>query len=125
MSNVESYFNLTPGSSTAYAAGQTGFLCWFGAYIGETVTLTRFPKCIVCRIVMNVATNTVNGDTTFTLRLNGATTGYNVTYAAGETGKKSTTVNIIIEEGDNLSMEMVIGGTAGGITPATGGVHYD
>ena len=64
-------------------------------------------------ILATARTNDIDGDTIFTIRLNGVDSGSTITIPAGTTGVFSSSVSVPFSQGDLLSVSAVSGGTGG------------
>jgi len=99
--------------SVTPAGAQTIYCAYHGSYSSayETSAQVPMPKCKVKKITINIISNTLGSASTLTLRKNGASTGVTITINAGQTGQLSVNCDVQFNEGDLLSIEIVVGGT--------------
>lgn len=83
-----------------------------------------FPKCMIIFMGAFVQANTLNGITTINLRVGGVTQD-SFTIAAGATGLQNKAVNVVVENLDLISFQIVTAGTTGTITFRGGGFIYE
>jgi hypothetical protein len=69
------------------------------------------PKCKIKKVTINIGSNSLNSASTLTLRKNGASTGVTISIGVGQTGQLSVNCDVQFNEGDLLSIEIVLGGT--------------
>ena len=101
------------GDGTGLAGSQTGYLAPWGAFGVETSAQIRMPACTLKRLTIYISSNTVTGDTVYTINKNGVATGLTVTFGNVETGRKTIAADVSFADSDLLSLEAVIGGTGG------------
>ena len=101
--------------AVAPVGNQTTYIAYHGGYSAgfESSAQLRTSSCTVTSISINVTGNTLNSASTITLRKNGAATSLTGTINAGQTGQLNFTGSVDFADGDLLSVEMVLGGTAG------------
>lgn len=100
-------------SGAGLAGNQTGYLAEWGSYSVESSAQTRMPACTLKRLTLNVSSNTIAGDTVYTVRKNGVDTGLTLTFGNAESGRKTIATDVSFSDGDLMSLEAVIGGTGG------------
>jgi hypothetical protein len=112
--------------STTPAGAQTIYCAYHGGYSSgyESSAQVPMPKCRIKRVTINIGSNTLNSASTLTLRKNGASTGVTITIGAGQTGQLSVNCDVQFNEGDLLSIEIVLGGTSGQGLGIRGGVVW-
>jgi hypothetical protein len=114
--------------SVTPAGNQTIYCAYHGSYSSayETSAQVPMPKCKVKKVTINIGigSNTLNSASTLTLRKNGASTGVTITIGAGQTGQLSVNCDVQFNEGDLLSIEIVLGGNASQGLGIRGGVAW-
>ena len=98
------------GEGTGLSGNQTGYLASWGVYSVEASAQVRMLACTLKRLTIYISSNTVTGDTVYTINKNGVATGLTVTFGNVETGRKTIATDITFADGDLLSLEVVIGG---------------
>ena len=126
MSSVESRMSLLqPGAYTSTGAIIFYSNMWVISATRTSVALP-IPKCYLKHITINIFGNTlVGGGVTITFYKNASTVGSSVSWASGETGAKTITLNDYAEENDVICLEVNVAGTSGYIQFGTAGVHYE
>jgi len=112
--------------SVTPAGNQTAYCAYHGAYSSayEVSAQVPMPKCKVKKITINIISNTLGSASTLTLRKNGASTGVTITINAGQTGQLSVNCDVQFNEGDLLSIGIVLGGTNAQGLGIRGGVAW-
>jgi hypothetical protein len=103
-------------TTNQYAGAQTAYLnSPTGAYnaLNEALTQVKMPKCTITRLRVVININGQNSAGTITLRKNGVSQALAVTLPATTTGTFEATGAISFVDGDLLSIQAVLGGTAG------------
>lgn len=98
------------GEGTGLSGGQTGYLAPWGAFGAEASAQFRSPACTLKRLTIYISSNTVNGNTVYTINKNGVATGLTVTFGNVETGRKTIAADVSFADSDLLSLEVAIGG---------------
>jgi len=108
------------------AGAQTIYCAYHGSYSSgyESSAQVPMPKCKIKKVTINIRSNNLNSASTLTLRKNGASTGVTITIDAGQTGQLSVNCDVQFNEGDLLSIEIVLGGTSGQGLGIRGGVVW-
>jgi hypothetical protein len=109
----------TAGAQTIYCAYHGSYSSWY-----ESSAQVPMPKCKVKRITINIISNTLNSASTLTLRKNGTSTGVTITINAGQTGQLYVDCDVQFNEGDLLSIGIVVGGTDAQELGIRGGVAW-
>jgi len=91
---------------------------WYGLNYGPAITSEQYAQTPLNKgtfygMRINMASNTTNGDTVFTLRKNGANTDLVLTFGAGETGIKEIAIPTTIEENDLVCLQVRTYGSTG------------
>lgn len=110
ISQLPRMFQIPVGDGSAPVGGQTVYFSQWGAYSAQAPAERRVPKMKAKRFTMNITTNTVGDNTTFTVLKNGVETALTLTYGSTETGRKTIASDIQFADGDLLTVKAVIGG---------------
>ena len=112
--------------SVTPSGSQTIYLNYHGAYSSgyESSAQVPMPKCKIKKVTINIGSNSLNSASTLTLRKNGASTGVTISIGVGQTGQLSVNCDVQFNEGDLLSIEIVLGGTNAQGLGIRGGVAW-
>jgi len=94
------------------SGNQTAYFNYYNGYAIESSAQTKITDGTVTALRVNIYSNSLGGDTTVTLRKNGADTSLTGTIPAGSTGQFEFTGSVSISKDDLIDVMMVIGGNA-------------
>ena len=103
--------NCSQGSNLA--GGQTIYSAPHGEFTTEAEAQIRMMKSNISRLTINTTGNTLGGAATVQVRKNGVAAGAAITIPAGTPARQTVVLDEDFADGDLLSVESVLGGTAG------------